>query len=302
MCFFFYLPAPLHVRALHHAYLPGINGTRAPPHPHQFAVRKAENEDHPGLFSSVVPLYKYSDYADDYCVKNMSKVPLCTHLKWTDFAPDPPSPPPFKPHPTPRPYPFEDLENVKIKLELKEEVKVSESPEQMDVEDVEITLTSYVCPKIEAEMVSVPVLEPSERLKAPILTNEEKSLVIKCETQETTVKVISDVEKSDFISNETDHRTVERTKVSDLDGRTLYETCGMARDSIRYNYSQTSSTPVVTLPLEVSEAAVVLDSALESVTTESDAFGKPARSSNFTEWHECAMLGDLIALPYVVID
>ncbi|KAJ0171042.1 hypothetical protein K1T71_013241 [Dendrolimus kikuchii] len=33
-----------------------------------------------------------------------------------------------------------------------------------------------------------------------------------------------------------------------------------------------------------------------------DEFGRPVRPSNFTEWHECAKLGSLIALPYVVLD
>lgn len=80
---------------------------RAPLFPHRFAVRPAADPEREGLFASVVPLYKYSDYADDYCAKNMSRVPLCRHLPPAHFAPAPPSPPRAPSPPPPRPYPID---------------------------------------------------------------------------------------------------------------------------------------------------------------------------------------------------
>lgn len=271
---------PYQVRALHHAYLPGINGTRAPTHPHQFAVRKLTDPEKPDLFTSIVPLYKYSDYADDYCVKNMSRVPLCTHLPWTEFAPAPPEPPPPPSPPPMRPYPIEEPVKEEIEEEIAEDEKVDSK-------------VDYNCP-IEAEMVGVPNLEPSERLKAPLLSTEEVKQF--GATEKTEVDVTDD-----FKSEQRDHRTVERTKV-ELDGRTLFSLCESAIESVPFTYSQTSCAPVVTLPED--DGDEVLESTLRSAEAESsvDELGRPPRPTLFTEWHECAKLGDLIALPYVVID
>lgn len=231
----------------------------------------------------------------------MSRVPLCTHLPWTQFAPPPPSPPPLPPPPSPRPYPFDTTP-----LQVKEEPKEEETAEDVDsadvpMEDLEESITTYMCPKIEAEMVSVPKLEPSERLKAPILSAEDEVLVLK---EPSECKVTVDVE-SDFVSEPQEHRTVERTKARcDIDGRTLYALCETTRTAVPFDYAQTSATPVVTLPLDETEAVTALDESLAAVeeSTERDEFGRPLRPTNFTEWHECAQLGDLIALPYVVID
>ncbi|KAI5639019.1 TFIIS helical bundle-like domain-containing protein [Phthorimaea operculella] len=247
---------PFHIRALHNAYLPGVNGTRAPTHPHQFAVRKLTDPEKPDLFTSVVPLYKYSDYADDYCVKNMSRVPL--------------------------PYPI-DLP------EIKEEIEDSEIK-------IETTVKSdYKC-VIEPEIMSLPNLEQSERLKAPLLLTEDVK-----NFDNSVVPTPMEVSE-DFKLEQRDHRTVERTKF-DIDGKTLYEMCENAIESVPYDYSQTASAPVVTLPQD-DEAPSVLESALEAVAADRqvDELGRPPRPDNFTEWHECAKLGDLIALPYVVID
>ncbi|KAG7297084.1 hypothetical protein JYU34_020025 [Plutella xylostella] len=296
--------SPLHVHALHHSYLPGINGTRAPLHPHQFAVRKLTDPEKPALFNSVVPLYMYSDYADDHCVKNMSRVPLCTHLPWTEFAPPPPSPPPPPPPPSPRPYPIDTLPPPEVKEEANGDGSSDEDPEEAKVEpmDLEESIASYKCTKIEAEMVGIAPLEPSERLKAPILTAEDEELV----HAEPKCDVKMDVQ-SEFASEPQEHRTVERTKVvpkCDIDGRTLYSMCESARVGVPYSYEQASPAPVVTLPLEITDAADVLDLALQhaDASTDRDEMSRPLRPDNFTEWHECARLGDLIALPYVVID
>ncbi|CAK1595381.1 unnamed protein product [Parnassius mnemosyne] len=270
--------APEHVHALHNALVPGVNGTRAPLHPHQFAVRKLTDPDKPGLFTSVVPLYKYSDYADDYCVKNISRVPICTHLPWTEFAPPPPDPPPPPSPPPPRPYPVED--------EAPEETEVKVEPDSPKTEEI-----VYECPKVEAEMVGVPNLEPSERLKAPLLSVEEKKQfgesepVVKMEVQE------------EFVSEPQEHRTVERTK-EELDGKGLYALCESARNAIPYKYEQASIAPVVSLSTDRLEETFA-DAAAETTRDELD---RPPRHVRFAEWHECAKLGDLIALPYVVID
>lgn len=209
----------------------------------------------------------------------MSRVPLCTHLPWTEFAPQPPEPPPPPSPPPMRPYPIEEPAE-EIKEEIEEEAGID-------------TKVDYKCP-IEAEMVGVPNLEPSERLKAPLLSTEE--------VKQFGVTVLTKVDVTDnFKSEQQDHRTVERTKV-DLDGRTLVSMCESAKESVPYTYSQTSSAPVVTLPED--DGADVLESTLKSAEAESsiDELGRPPRPTLFTEWHECAKLGDLIALPYVVID
>ncbi|XP_013174656.1 PREDICTED: WAS/WASL-interacting protein family member 3-like [Papilio xuthus] len=266
--------APLHVLALHNALLPGVNGTRAPLHPHQFAVRKLADPERPELFTSVVPLYKYSDYADDYCVKNLSRVTLCKHIPVDEFAPPPPDIPPPPSPPPPRPYPVdEEVEAPEIKPE----------PECVKTEVME-----YECPKVEPEMVSVPSLEPSERLKAPLLTVEDERQfgaepVVKMEVEE------------EFVSEPQEHRTVERTK-EELDGKGLYALCQRAMDAIPYSYAQAGSAPV--LPLAAAEQGAML----EEVDSCPDEMGRPQRAPRFAEWHECARLGDLIALPYVVID
>lgn len=277
---------PLHVRALHHAYLPGINGTRAPLHPHQFAVRKLADPERPDLFSSVVPLYKYSDYADDRCAKNMSKVPLCLHIPWTEFAPHPPElPPPPSPPPI-RPYPIDEVKEEKLEIKSEENSPDSEATD-CSVEDV----------NIEAEMVSIPNLEPSERLKAPILSVDEETQFFATEKPEQ-----MEVEDA-FETKHQDHRTVERTK-EDMNGQQLYDLVQRTIDNIPYDYSQMSLPPVVTLPEEAEEAGSALEEALtrSEAETERLEFDRPPRPDNFSEWHECARLGELIALPYVVID
>ncbi|XP_037295343.1 WAS/WASL-interacting protein family member 1 isoform X2 [Manduca sexta] len=274
---------PLHVRALHNTLVPGVNGTRAPLHPHQFAVRKPEHADWPGLFASVVPLYKYSDYADDYCAKNMAAVPLCTHLPWTEFAPPPPDlPPPPEPPPL-RPYPIDD--EVEVKAEPKEEGD-DESEDAESKPEAE-------CPKMEPEMIGVPSLEPSERLKAPILSAEDETQFGKSEPG-----VELDVQDA-FKTEPQEHRTVERTKEEPLDGRALHAECVRCAAAVRYDYAQLQPAPVLALP--AAEAA--LAAALAAVdAAERDALCRPARPPRFAEWHECARLGDLVALPYVVID
>ncbi|XP_049881780.1 uncharacterized protein LOC126377846 isoform X2 [Pectinophora gossypiella] len=290
---------PYHVLALHHAYLPGVNGTRAPTHPHQFAVRKLTDPERPDLFTSVVPLYKYSDYADDYVVKNMSRVPLCTHLPWTEFAPPPPDPPPPPSPPPLRPYPV-DTDDVKQEIE-DEESQDSRSGDDVKSDIPELkkeVKVEYKC-SIEPEIVSLPNLEPSERLKAPLLSTEDATQFGEG------APVPMDV-ADEFKCEQRDHRTVERTKV-ELDGRTLYALCETALTSVPYTYAQTSQAPVVTLPREVEGAAdgpQVLQAALGAAAADSpvDQLGRPPRPHQFTEWHECAKLGDLIALPYVVID
>ncbi|XP_068624674.1 uncharacterized protein [Battus philenor] len=264
--------APQHVHALHNALLPGVNGTRAPLHPHQFAVRKLAHPDRPDLFASVVPLYKYSDYADDYCVKNMSRVPLCTHIPLDQFAPSPPDIPPPPSPPPPRPYPVDELEEPEVKTES-------------ECVDVKTEVIEYECPKVEAEMVSVPNLEPSERLKAPLLTVEDEKQfggepVVKMEVQH------------EFASEPQEHRTVERTK-GELDGKALYALCQSAITSVPYTYTQAGGAVIASL------STCEVDAGAEC---ERDEFGRPPRPARFAEWHECAQLGDLVALPYVVID
>ncbi|XP_061724864.1 proteoglycan 4-like isoform X1 [Cydia pomonella] len=265
---------PVHVHALHHAHLPGINGTRAPLHPHQFAVRKLTDPDKPDLFTSIVPLYNYSDYADDYCVKNMSRVPLCTHLPWTEFAPAPPELAPAPDPPPIRPYPV-DEPGPEVKPEVEDDEQEDKSREDMEVDA--------------KEEVKV---EPSERLKP---TDETVLKVIKCESA-------SEV-PDEFASEQKDHRTVEKTK-SALDGQALYDTCQSALRSIEYSYGQTFAAPTVTLPEEAAEVSDALEAALSAAAeaTERDGRGRPSRSGAFAEWHECARLGELVALPYVVID
>lgn len=269
-------PAPAHVLALHNALLPGVNGTRAPLHPHQYAVRKLAHPDTPGLFASVVPLYKYSDYADDYCVKNLSRVTLCQHIPVDEFAPPPPDIPPPPSPPPPRPYPVdEEVEAPEVKLE----------PECVKTEVME-----YELPEVQPEMVSLPNLEPGERLKAPLLSVEDvrqfgAEPVVEMEVEE------------EFVSEPQEHRTVERTK-EELDGKGLYALCRRAIDAIPYSYSQAESAPVSSL----AEAERSGERALADVDSCPDELGRPQRAPRFAEWHECARLGDLIALPYVVID
>ncbi|XP_045539643.1 translation initiation factor IF-2-like [Papilio machaon] len=266
--------APLHVLALHNALLPGVNGTRAPLHPHQFAVRKLADHERPGLFTSVVPLYKYSDYADDYCVKNLSRVTLCKHIPVHEFAPPPPDIPAPPSPPSPRPYPVDEE---------------TEAPEiENEPECVKTEVMEYECPEVQPEMVSVPSLEPSERLKAPLLSVEDERQfgaepVVKMEVEE------------QFVSEPQEHRTVERTK-EELDGKGLYALCQRAMDAIPYSYAQAASAPVLSL------SAVEQGATLEEVDSCPDELGRPQRAPRFAEWHECARLGDLIALPYVVID
>lgn len=279
---------PLHIRALHHAYLPGINGTRAPIYPHQFAVRKLTDPERPDLFTSVVPLYKYSDYADDHCTKNMSKVPLCSHIPWTEFAPHPPEPPPPPSPPPIRPYPIDDVVKDET-MEIKEENSHDSEATNCSLEDI----------NIKAEMVSIPNLEPSERLKAPILSIDEETQFCKVESQ---IAEKMEVEEK-FEKEHQDHRTVERTK-EDMNGQALYDMVQCTIDNIPYDYKQMSLAPVITLPEELVEASPALEDALtrSEAETERLTFDRPPRPDNFTEWHESARLGQLIALPYVVID
>lgn len=154
----------------------------------------------------------------------------------------------------------------------------------------------YKC-SIKAETPSLPSLEPSERLKAPLLSNEDVKHFGTC-----AVPVKMDVVEA-VMSEEEDHRTVERTKEG-MDGRTLYAFFERALETVPYAYGQTDSAPVVTLPVDVSEGEEVLVQSLNDVESDRtvDELGRPPRPTNFTEWHECAKLGDLIALPYVVID
>lgn len=291
---------PLHVRALHHALLPGVNGTRAPREPHRFAVRAPARPDDASLFASVVPLYNYSDYADDYCVKNLARVPLCAHLPWTEFAPappdapPPPSPPPLRPYPDPEPETDETLPCAPAHA----------SPARPDTPDaphaprVEVK-AEYERPKIEPEMMSLPNLEPSERLKAPILSAEDVTQF---------GEPRRDVEAAkEFVAASPEHRTVEKTKAEHVDGRALYALCEEALRRAPYRYEQSACAPVLTLPAppapaEEAEAALERALADAAAATERDALGRPVRPALFAEWHECARLGDLVALPYVVID
>ncbi|CAH0731490.1 unnamed protein product, partial [Brenthis ino] len=308
---------PLHVRALHNAFLPGINGTRAPVEPHRFAVRPPTRPDQPDLFSSVVPLYKYSDYADDYCVKNLSQIPICSHIPWTEFAPSPPppppppSPPPLRPYPLPDPTevadpPLDDLSaDIKSDPDAKSIDSADDTMEEAPEAKVKVKV-EYERPKVEAEMVSLPNLEPSERLKAPILSAEDV-------TQFGEPRACADVEK-EFVAASPEHRTVERTKAEvDVDGgRALCELCAAALRRVPYSYADSASAPVVTLPrvcerdgaCERDDAAAALRDALVAAAADTarDELGRPARPSHFAEWHECARLGDLVALPYVVLD
>lgn len=274
---------PRHVHALHHALVPGVNGTRAPALPHRFAVRAAEDPERPGLFASVVPLYKYSDYADDYCVKNMSQVQLCAHLPWTEFAPPPPDlppppePPPLRPYPEPEPEPMdedEDADEADVKPEIKREPAVKEEIE------------------VEAEMVGVPTLEPSERLKAPILMPEdEKSFGASARAGPTAVDTHEAAAPQ--------HRSVPRTK-EQPGGAALVAAVRAASAAVPYSYAQLQSAPV--LPRAALQSEEALSAALQSAEAERDALGRPPPARHFAEWHECAALGALVALPYVVID
>lgn len=83
-----------------------------------------------------------------------------------------------------------------------------------------------------------------------------------------------------------------------MDGRALYELCAKARASIAFGYDQTESAPLASLH----DDADALTAALATTDTVRDDLGRPLPATDFAEWHECAMLGDLIALPYVVID
>ncbi|OWR53132.1 Mediator of RNA polymerase 2 transcription subunit 26 [Danaus plexippus plexippus] len=297
---------PLHVRALHNVLLPGMNGTRAPLFPHRFAVRPPARDDDPTLFSSVVPLYNYSDYADDHCVKNMSRVPICERLPWTEFAPSPPppspppSPPPLRPYPSPLreevfpdlPEPDDDSADSSTTPNVIEATSEDEPREK---------------PVIEPAMVGLAYMEPGERLKAPLLDDDDDYQLGEPRREVT-------VEKS-FVSEPQEHRTVERTK-EDIDGRTLYGLCEAALASVPYRYSQAAAAPVLTLPQLIEreneppdhvaedEAAKLLEGALETAAADPalDELGRPQRPLSFAEWHECARLGDLVALPYVVID
>lgn len=274
---------PRHVHALHHALLPGVNGTRAPVYPHRFAVRPAEDPEREGLFASVVPLYKYSDYADDYCAKNLSQVPLCAHLPWTEFAPPPPDPPPPPSPPPLRPYPVDEPketpdddeeESVDVKLEIKREPEMKEEIE------------------VEAEMVGVPTLEPSERLKAPLLTPED-------ETQFGASQRGGPLAARHFATEPPQHRTVARTKAEPGGGAALVAACRAAAAAAPAGYAQLLPAPQLARPALAADAA--LAAALRADGPR-DPLGRPARPQRFAEWHECASLGSLVALPYVVID
>ncbi|KAJ8707348.1 hypothetical protein PYW08_010600 [Mythimna loreyi] len=277
---------PRHVHALHHALLPGVNGTRAPALPHRFAVRPAEDPERPGLFSSVVPLYKYSDYADDYCAKNMSRVQLCTHLPWTSFAPPPPDlppppePPPLRPYPEPEPEPVErdeDADEADVKPEIKREPALKEEIE------------------VEAEMVGVPTLEPSERLKAPILMPEdEKSFGVTAPLGAAAVE--------QHATAAPQHRSVPRTKDCDElpGGAALVFAARAASAAVPYSYDELRCAPVLPRATLASDSA--LSAALADAECARDALGRPLAARKFAEWHECCSLGELTALPYVVID
>uniref|UniRef100_A0A2A4JA35 Mediator of RNA polymerase II transcription subunit 26 n=1 Tax=Heliothis virescens TaxID=7102 RepID=A0A2A4JA35_HELVI len=56
------------------------------------------------------------------------------------------------------------------------------------------------------------------------------------------------------------------------------------------------------LPRAALESDAALAAALEAADSGRDELGRPARPERFAEWHECARLGELVALPYVVID
>lgn len=275
---------PRHVHALHHAHVPGVNGTRAPALPHRFAVRPAEDPERPGLFASVVPLYKYSDYADDYCAKNLSRVQLCSHLPWTSFAPPPPDlppppePPPLRPYPEPEPEPDEDADKLDVKPDVKMEVK-SEPEVKEEIE-------------VEAEMVGVPTLEPSERLKAPILMPED-------ETSFGVAARAGPAPADSHAAGAPQHRSVPRTKHMP-GGAALVAAVREASAAVPYSYAELTCAPVLARAALHDEHALVAQ--LHDVPDARDALGRPAPADKFAEWHECACLGELIALPYVVID
>lgn len=282
---------PATVYALHHAYLPGVNGTRAPLHPHRFAVRPPEDPERPGLFASVVPLYKYSDYADDYCVKNMSRVPLCTHLSWTEFAPAPPDPPPPPSPPPIRPYPIDDTPVEEEPADDDDSSDEKPTSEQLPAEETKPPVKAEPAETVEAEMVGVPTLEPSERLKAPLLTAEDESAWSPAARPGSPGAVLSPGVSAPA------HRTVERTKGG---GMMLRDAVASAIRAVPYDYNQLEAAPVLSAETVASDAAV--ETALAEATADRDDFGRPVRSARFAEWHECAQLGSLTALPYVVID
>lgn len=280
------------MHALHHAYVPGVNGTRAPAVPHKFAVRPVEDPERPGLFTSVVPLYKYSDYADDYCVKNLSRVQLCTHLPWTSFAPPPPDlppppePPPLRPYPEPEPEPVE-RDEAADDPDVKSEIKREPVKEEIEVE---------------AEMVGVPTLEPSERLKAPILMPED-------ETSFGVAARCGPACADQHAAGAPQHRSVPRTRGSPdrtapdepaTGGAALVQAARAAWAAAPCGYDVLAAAPVLARAALEDDAA--LSTALSDVPDERDALGRPAPAHKFSEWHECAALGSLVALPYVVID
>ncbi|KAL0859639.1 hypothetical protein ABMA27_010763 [Loxostege sticticalis] len=286
---------PHHVTALHNALLPGVNGTRAPLYPHKFAVRPARHPDEPALFASVVPLYNYSDYADDYTAKNMYKVPICTHIPLSTFAPAPPSPAPPPSPPPPRPYPLEP--------------EPVPSPERMDEDDEKCLEVKEERPpiklepiKIEPEVVGAPPLPGGERLKPPLLSpgDEPEPSPAGPAPPPPPPKL--------FASESPEHRTVEKTKEPlrpDLTGQQLFDECRRVIDSIPYDYSQLRAAPELTLPVGLHDeehAAALVEGVLEADDTSRDELGRPPRPARFAEWHECARLGSLVALPYVVID
>ncbi|XP_072946108.1 uncharacterized protein [Epargyreus clarus] len=291
---------PLHVQLLHHALLPGVNGTRAPPHPHPYAVRRAAHPDRDGLFAAVVPLYKYSDYSDDACVKNLARVPLGLDLPWTEFAPPPPSPPPPPPTPPPRPYPLEDPpppppepaddDDPGSPPDARPEPPASPAP------DPGAAAARDDGPRIEAEAVRIAPLEPSERLKAPLLDAEEEAQF------EARASPAADAPPArEFALEPSSHRTVERTK-ADIDGRALLAACDAALRAAPCSYAQAAAAPVLALA-EAARGEAALRAALAPAAAEArDALGRPPRPALFAEWHECARLGELLALPYVVID
>ncbi|CAG4985247.1 unnamed protein product [Colias eurytheme] len=307
---------PAHVVALHNAYVPGVNGTRAPLHPHKFAVRPAISKDDPSLFANVVPLYKYSDYADDYCAKNLARVPVCLHLPADEFAPAPPSPPPPPPPPSPRPYPIdetppetkeckeesgdEDTSDSKDMVpageakEIKDLKETSELKEEPSDLKTELDIKADSDCKVEPMEVDVDIKseDVNERLKPPPSPQESEQRIE--ETKET-----KEEPEQKFSVTSPEHRTVERTK-DDIDGRTLYEKCVSCINSVTYSYGQAATAPVLTFPTEDVQATV--SRALDGVGTERDPLGRPVKPAHFAEWHECALLGDLVALPYVVID
>ncbi|XP_050671846.1 uncharacterized protein LOC126970142 isoform X2 [Leptidea sinapis] len=289
---------PEHVFALHHTFIHNVNGTKAPLLPHKFAVRPATHPDDSNLFSSVVPLYKYSDYADDYCVKNMSEVPLCPHLPVNEFAPSPPSPPPKPPPPSPRPYPIDEPkppeDNTNEDSETKDiDLKINVD-NKMDVDmNVDIDIKAHIDIKTDVNISDIdikPCLTTSdveERLK-PLPVSEES-------VQLTAEEPVKEETEQKFSVTCPEHRTVERTK--SMDGQKLYDSCVSCIKSIPFSYGQALTAPV--LPSDLSNVDCSLISTSE---TERDSLGRPLREDQFAEWHECAMLGDLIALPYVVID